>query len=34
MKYQGKGISLAKKKKRCVYCGFNMAVEKTILKKI
>ncbi|HLG24922.1 MAG TPA: hypothetical protein VI564_08380 [Candidatus Nanoarchaeia archaeon] len=34
MKYQNMDISLSGKKKRCVYCGFSMGVNKTIVKKI
>jgi len=34
MKYQSKGIVLAGKRKRCVYCGFSMGIRKSILKQI
>ncbi len=34
MKYQGKDMYLAGKKKRCVYCGFSMSIGKAIIKKI
>jgi hypothetical protein len=34
MKYQGKGISLPRKKKKCVYCGFSIAIERAIIKSI
>ncbi|MBI2658590.1 hypothetical protein HYX05_00620 [Candidatus Woesearchaeota archaeon] len=34
MKYQSKDAYLAKKKKRCVYCGFSMSISKAVVKKI
>ena len=33
MKYQSKDIYLAGKKKKCVYCGFNMSANTNIVKK-
>ena len=34
MKYQGKGVSLSGKKKKCVYCGFSIVIERAIIKKV
>lgn len=34
MKYQNRDAYLAGKKKKCVYCGFSMAINKVIVRKI
>lgn len=34
MKYDSRGMILTKKRKRCVYCGFSMSVNKSIIKKL
>ncbi|MBW2983654.1 hypothetical protein KY361_00910 [Candidatus Woesearchaeota archaeon] len=34
MKYDSRGQVLTGKRKRCVYCGFSMSVNKSIIKKL
>ncbi|MBI2102041.1 hypothetical protein J4204_05960 [Candidatus Woesearchaeota archaeon] len=34
MKYQSKDIYLSGKRKKCVYCGFSISVNKAVVKKI
>lgn len=34
MKYQSKDKFLSGKKKKCVYCGKNFAVSKTVVNKV
>jgi len=34
MKYQARNMILTGKRKRCVYCGFSMEINKAIVKKV
>jgi len=34
MKYEARNMTLTGKRKRCVYCGFSIGINKNIVKKV